>query len=97
MSDEQDVNGGEWYADGRYVRNHRRAVAIASCQDEDAAARIVVDHNAALAQRTAPSDEASLRTLLTDWLNDCSNEDCTLCHRTRAALDRAPRPAGGVS
>jgi D-serine deaminase-like pyridoxal phosphate-dependent protein len=48
-----DQNGGEWYQDGCYVRNHRRQVALAHCQDEQIAERIVAavnDRDAALAR-----------------------------------------------
>lgn len=43
---DDDQNGGEWYQDDWYVRNHRRQVALAHCQDKQIAEQIVREHNA---------------------------------------------------
>lgn len=32
------------------------------------------------------AENVRLRELVRDWLADCLNEDCTLCHRGRALL-----------
>lgn len=53
-----EVNGGEWYHDGQYIRNHRRQVALAHCQDEEIAEQIVNDHNRLVLSGQAGGGEA---------------------------------------